>query len=110
MYYAHSLSSQKKKRGAFRTEVNKTRKVMPVDLSSSKKRKASHDYKCVPSFYAAKSISLPSCSFVPMPSVNRARPLKRCNAMEGLQTNWRAQAKHGELKYTVSSPSLASHL
>jgi len=34
--------------------------------------------------------------------------LKHCNAMEGLHSNWRAQAKYSKLRCIVSSPS--SHL
>lgn len=30
-----------------------------------------------------------------MPSVGQTRALKRCNAMEGLHSNWKAQAKRG---------------
>lgn len=76
---------QNKKRGSFRAEVNMARNTIP-DLSSSRKRKA------------------------PLDSVGHTRALKRCHAIEGLHSDWKAQGKHGGLRYTASGRRFAANV
>ncbi|KAF8488249.1 hypothetical protein F5888DRAFT_1809866 [Russula emetica] len=77
---------EKKKRGSLRAEVNLMQNV--VNLPSSKKRKAPQDT-----------------------SVRHPRPLKRCNAMDGLHSNWRAQAQRGAVGDDLASqPPNGSYL